>query len=109
MAAPWLFGIGFIVAFLALFAEIHRLRKIVLASQSCRRIIIAPKDVMIIMLVLLVLETTILLVWQLVAPLQWGRTVLSTDVNAHPTKLVGKCQTSPTEDLIYFLIFPFAC
>jgi len=106
MAAPWLFGIGFIVAFSALFAKIHRLCKIMIASQSCRRINVAPKDVMIIMLVLLVLETTILLVWQLVAPLQWERTVLSTDVNAYPTKSVGKCQTSPTEDLIYFII-PF--
>merc|ERR1711957_256116 len=61
---------------------------------------------MTIMLVLLVLETTILLVWQLVTPLQWERTILSTDVNAYPTKSVGKCQTSPTKDLLYLGI-PF--
>jgi len=104
MAAPWLFGIGFIVAFSALFAKIHRLRKIMLSSQSYRRIIVAPKDVLTIMLVLLVLETLILVVWQWVAPLHWERTVLSIDMNGYPTKSVGKCQTSPTEHLLYFLV-----
>jgi len=107
MASPWLFGIGFIVAFSALFAKIHRLRKVMINAQRYKRIKVEPKDVITIMLVLLSLETAILLIWQLVAPLQWERTVLSTDVNGYPTKSVGTCQTSPNkEDVVYFLI-PF--
>jgi len=104
MAVPWLFGVGLVITFSALFAKIWRVRKIMHEASRCRRVIVHAKDVAFIMAVLLSLEIGILLAWQFVAPLHWEREVLDVDENGYPTKSVGMC----TSDLNIVFFIPYA-
>jgi len=70
MTSPWLLVIGFAIAFSALFAKVWRIRKVLNNAASMRRVIVRPKDVAVIMIGLISLETGILIAWQILAPLK---------------------------------------
>jgi hypothetical protein len=102
MAEAWLFGIGFVVVFSALFAKIWRIKRVNYYSQTCRRVTVGIKDVAGIVIFMLFGEVTVLLVWQLVDPLRWQREVLSVDAEGRPLQSVGSCTSESSE----FFVIP---
>lgn len=92
MATPWLFGVGFSLTFSALFAKVWRIRKIFVNARNFQRVEVQPKDVMKIMVGVLGAEIIVLLVWQLVDPLVWVRTVTLKSDLGYAVESVGTCQ-----------------
>ncbi|KAL7535211.1 hypothetical protein ACHAXR_006348 [Thalassiosira sp. AJA248-18] len=92
MATPWLFGLGFSLTFSALFAKVWRIRKIFTNAQSFLRVQVKPMDVMKVMVGVLGVEIIVLLVWQLVDPLVWVRTVTLKSDLGYAVESVGTCQ-----------------
>mmetsp|Transcript_26569 Transcript_26569/g.33836 ORF Transcript_26569/g.33836 Transcript_26569/m.33836 type:complete len:839 (-) Transcript_26569:94-2610(-) len=92
MAVPWLWGIGFAVTFSALFAKVLRVKLLYTAASKMKRRKIETKDVLSIMVVVLVIETSILLSFQFVSPLKWEREVLD-DINGIAIESVGHCES----------------
>ncbi|CAB9502754.1 Periplasmic binding proteins and sugar binding domain of LacI family [Seminavis robusta] len=90
MAVPWLYGMGFVIIFSALFAKIHRVRMICQAGRRMTRKAVTAKDVLPIMGCLLLVEGVILASWQIAAPLTWQREVKD-EVDGYSTKSVGGC------------------
>merc|ERR1712190_413399 len=110
MAVPWFFGVGFVITFSALFAKIWRMRKIMNEARLMRRVIVQPKDIVIIIVFFLSLEISLLLAWQIIAPLKWERKVLSTDENGYPTKSVGMCTSEKNmEFVIPYAVLNLGC
>eukprot|EP00934_Nitzschia_sp_Nitz4_P005782 Nitzschia sp. Nitz4//scaffold381_size12975//6080//9943//NITZ4_008989-RA/size12975-processed-gene-0.5-mRNA-1//1//CDS//3329549901//5772//frame0 len=90
MAVPWLWGLGFVVTFSALFAKIHRVKLIYLAGLQMKRKQVSLADVLPVMAIMFVIEFAILLSWQFAAPLQWQREVMD-ELDGYPTVSVGSC------------------
>lgn len=91
MSTPWLFFIGFVVTFSALFAKTWRINQLVDNAINFRRITVRPQDVMISLIVLLGSNVIILAVWTGVSPLQYERKVLGLDSYDRPSESVGTC------------------
>lgn len=72
MAAPWLYVIGFAVAFSALFTKTWTLNK-VYRNPEIDCIVITWKDLLKTLAALLVVNVALLLSWTLVSPLEWKR------------------------------------
>lgn len=103
MAFPWTFGLGFGIVFSALFAKIHRIRAIVYNASRFRRKAVKERHVMHMIAIVLTIESTIILIWTLLDPLEWNREVLSTDEDGLPVQSVGQCQSEYAG--IFWLIF----
>jgi len=93
MAFWWLFGLGFILVYSALFAKIWRTKLVFYYAERCQRRQVGIKDVGYIMVVLLAIELIILLSWQFIDPLEWVRMVVSTDAEGFPLQSVGRCES----------------
>jgi hypothetical protein len=109
MAWPWLYGLGFVITFSSLFAKIQRVKLIYLAGRQMQRKTIQFKDVAYIVAFMLVIETAILLSWQIASPLRWEREVL-TEEDGFPVESVGSCTSD--DGWHYFLalvLFHVAC
>jgi simple sugar transport system substrate-binding protein len=109
MAWPWLYGLGFVITFSSLFAKIQRVKLIYLAGRQMQRRTIEFKDVAYIVAFMLVIETSILLSWQIASPLRWEREVL-TEEDSFPVESVGSCTSD--DGWHYFLalvLFHVAC
>lgn len=78
-SVPWLIAIGFSVAFSALGSKIWRLNRLMKAASGFKRITIKVKDVMVPFFTLLGINIVLLLVWTVVDPLRWVRTVTGRD------------------------------
>ncbi|CAB9526904.1 Gamma-aminobutyric acid (GABA) B receptor [Seminavis robusta] len=91
MAWLWLVALGFVMIYAGLFAKLWRVKMLMNSAATMRRREITPRDVGYIMVIMLLLEGTILLVWQLVAPLQWQREIVLSDEHGYPLKSVGRC------------------
>ena len=102
MAWPWLYGLGFVITFSSLFAKIQRVKLIYLAGRQMQRKTIEFKDVAYIVAFMLVIETAILLSWQIVSPLRWEREVL-TEEDGFPVESVGSCTSDDGDGWHYFL------
>jgi len=75
-----------------------------------RRVIVQSKDVAIIIVFFLSLEISLLLAWQIIAPLRWEREVLSIDENGYPTKSVGMCTSEKNmEFVIPYAVLNLGC
>jgi len=102
MALPWLFSIGFAIIFSALFAKIWRIRLVWKAASNFRNKKVDVKDVILIMAIVIMIQVTILLCWQLINPMQWEREVIRTDTNGFPIQSIGYCTSS--ESILPYLI-----
>jgi len=91
MAVPWLFTVGFIVTFSALFAKIWRIRMIVSRASQMRRAPVLAKDVALIVVGFTSVEVILMLIWQLVDPLRWERKVVHANEQGYPVTTVGYC------------------
>lgn len=76
----------------ALFAKLNRIKEIMDASQSFRRVTVPRSRVLGTVGVLLSLQVVILLSWQLYDPLVWTREVTVRDSETeYPIQSIGKC------------------
>lgn len=108
MAVYWLYFMGFALSFSALFAKILRVRKLYILGQSLKKAVVRVRDVVIIIVAMISVETTLLLIWQFAAPLKWTREVTLEDANGYPMQSVGSC--GPDHNWGWLLLLsPFIC
>lgn len=100
MTVVWLYGIGFILTFSAIFAKVQRVKLIYTAGLKMQRKTIGIKDVAYVMAILLCIELIILICWQTIAPLHWDREVLEYQ-DGYPTASVGKCTSSNVDFWVF--------
>ena len=79
MIFPWLYVIGFSMAFLALFVRTYRIVFIFNSAQGLRRRRFSASTAVALVSALLMCEVGILLAWHVDAPLEWARTVTFSD------------------------------
>jgi len=105
MVSPWLYSIGFVLTFSALFVKSHRVRKIFNnKSLSVVKDGIRTHELLGYIGFLLVIDGIILTVWTAQSPLQYIRTILSKDTFGNPTASVGLCQPASGEIPLGFLL-----
>jgi hypothetical protein len=97
MSAPWLFSVGFVTSFAALFSKLWRINKI-FQSNRFQRVKVTEKDVLVPFVVLFILNFALLLGWTIADPLVWDRKISDTDSN----NSYGRCIAHGTAH-IYFL------
>ena len=103
MANIWLFSIGFVIVFSALFAKIWRVKKLMDSGRRCERRVVDVKDVLPIMVIMLLIVIAILVSWQMVDALRWERDILQTDQDDFPIRSIGQCRTGNANSMYYFL------
>ncbi|CAB9524816.1 acid type B receptor subunit 1 [Seminavis robusta] len=91
MAVPWLYGMGFVLIFSALFAKIYRVKLVYKAGRKMLRRKIGILDVMGLFSLSFVPEVAILLTWQLVSPFRWEREVHLQSSGGMVLESVGGC------------------
>jgi len=94
MSMPWLFSIGFTIAFSALFSKIWRLNKV--HQSTRRRLKIRERDVLIPFIILFTLILIILIVWTVFDPLKWVRR----PVSSQEWDTYGYCTSSGTISIV---------
>jgi len=103
MAWPWLYFLGFSLTYSSLFAKLWRIRTLFKSGQSFKRKVVRPKDVAIIVIIMVGANLAMLLTWQLVGPLRWNRRVIQNS----PLSSLGECM--PDDHWGWFLIIPPLC
>lgn len=93
MLRPWLFSMGFILAFSALFAKSRRVYQLFKSSERCRRVTITYREVLYPFFIMITLDIALLVAWSAVSPLKWERVVVSTDLFGRTTESYGGCQS----------------
>ena len=92
MAVVWTYCVGFVLTFGALFAKIYRVSKIFSSTHSLAKINIRPRDMLIPIFVVMLIDVVILAAWQLTSPLVWKRTITDWDAKLlAPKKSFGEC------------------
>ena len=104
-ATPWLFSVGFTIAFSALFSKLYRIRVIVQSSQQFSRVTVTARDVMIPFLVLLALNLIVLICWAILDPLHYERKDnQGTDPWQRVISAYGSCYSSTDSQLYLGLL-----
>jgi hypothetical protein len=91
IAVPWLATFGWILAFSAIFTKTHRVNKIFHNPQRFKRIKVTVWNVMKPFLILLAVAGITLLVWTLVDPPVWERSVTRIDSFSRDVETKGFC------------------
>ncbi|KAL3939364.1 MAG: hypothetical protein SGBAC_005904 [Bacillariaceae sp.] len=91
MAVPWLYSVGFSITFGCLFAKIRRVYLIFSSAADFRRSKVTFTETCSITAAVLLLDVTILMIWSIVDPLVWERTVISQDKFGVPLASAGIC------------------
>lgn len=92
MATPWLLVCGFVFTFSALFSKTWSINQQVFADPNLRRVRISNRDILLPFLTLSSLNTTVLVVWTILAPLEWKRVPLDgTDEFGRGRHSYGTC------------------
>ncbi|KAL3908152.1 MAG: hypothetical protein SGILL_008594 [Bacillariaceae sp.] len=97
MSAPWLFSVGFVTSFAALFSKLWRINKI-FQSNRFQRVKVTERDVLIPFAVLFVLNFALLLAWTVIDPLVWDRKMEDGENNNSYGRCIGHGKAH-----IYFL------
>lgn len=97
-AFPWLFVLGYLTMYCALFSKLWRLTKLL----SMRRQVVGVQNVLLPFLAVIGSTLIVLTVWQIIAPLQWVRTEISND--DEPVVTYGECQVEENYSSLYFVI-----
>ena len=103
MAWPWLYFLGFSLTYSSLFAKLWRIRALFKSGQAFKRKVVRPKDVAVIIIIMVGANIAMLLTWQLLSPLTWHRTV----IQKSPLSSVGECK--PNDKWGWFLLMPPIC
>jgi hypothetical protein len=89
-AFPWFFVIGYLTMYSALFSKLWRLSKLL----SMRRRAVGIQQVLLPFCFIMIASVIILVVWQVVHPLKWVRSVINDD----PLETFGQCQSQERSD-----------
>jgi len=106
MALVWMYNMGFILTYSALFAKIWRIKKLFF-DNSMRRKKITAKEVGMIMVVLCLAMFVLMLMFQVVSPMRWEREVQYTDANGFSVESVGSCTNQENSDIFLILLAVF--
>mmetsp|Transcript_44759 Transcript_44759/g.136591 ORF Transcript_44759/g.136591 Transcript_44759/m.136591 type:complete len:286 (-) Transcript_44759:478-1335(-) len=71
MLSPWLFQVGFVTAFSAMFSKLFRVNKLFRGDRRFLRMTVQTKDVMIPFICILSVTMSVLIAWTVVAPLKY--------------------------------------
>lgn len=109
MAVFWLHNMGFIMMFSALFAKLWRIKRLFDGSVLRRRI--SERDVLKVMLMLCSLMLVIMIIFQIVAPLKWDRSITRFDSSNFRAESSGRCQINKMSGafLIIATVFHACC
>lgn len=91
MAVPWLYSAGFCVTFGSLFAKIRRVYILFRSSAAMIRVTVSVRETCLIIVAILFVDVIILMIWTIVDPLQWTRTVSYADKYGEPLASYGYC------------------
>ena len=97
---PWLWSLGWCIAFSALFTKTMRVNRI-FHNPGFRRVKVTATDVMKPLAVLTCLNFVILILWTTLDPLTWERDVVETDRFGRPSETRGECQS---DNVLAYLI-----
>lgn len=90
MSFPWLFALGWCVAFSALYVKTRRVNRI-MSNPRLRRITITAKDAILPMLIMLALNLAILIVWTVYSPMTWEISATAYDMFDRAVEFQGSC------------------
>ena len=93
MAIPWLYSVGFSITFGTLFAKIRRVYVIFKSAADMRRHAVTVQETLGVIGVVLLIDVIILIIWTVVDPLEWSRTVISADQFGDPLESEGFCSS----------------
>lgn len=93
MAIPWLYSVGFSITFGTLFAKIRRVYIIFKSAADMRRNVVTVRETVGVIGVVLLVDVAILIIWTVVDPLEWSRTVISADKFGEPLESEGFCSS----------------
>ena len=108
MGGIWLYSVGFLLSFAALFGKVYRVQRIFNSAKRMRKVVIKMGDMIIPIAALLIVDGAILLAFQFTNPLAWIREVKTTDAMGSPLTSTGGCagkKDSPSVWLFLGLIF----
>jgi len=71
--SPWLFSVGFVISFSALFSKTWRVNKILNNPDKFRRLKVTYRDVIAPFVGLLLVNLLVLALWSALAPIKWER------------------------------------
>jgi len=93
MAYEWLFSIGFVTSFSAIYCKARRLNRLMKSAKQCRRVIVKPKDVLVPFFILMALNLVVLITWSTIDPLVSTRihTGNSVDEFGRLTESIATC------------------
>lgn len=103
MATPWLASMGWCLVFSSLFAKTLRINK-VFHNPQFRRVVVHVYDVLPPMTAMLASNVVVLVVWTLVAPLEWTREPVSFDQFGRITETYGSCSGENQSLFVILLI-----
>lgn len=91
MAIPWLYSVGFCVTFGTLFTKIRRVYIIFKTSAQMKRVKVTFVESLAVVGFVLGIDLIILIVWTVMDPLQWQRTIKAADQFGEPLESEGYC------------------
>lgn len=93
MLRPWLFSLGFIISYSALFAKSRRVFHIFKSAMGFRRVKVTHREVLLPLFFMAAVDIILLTAWTVIAPLTWQRVVVSTDLFGRVTESYGTCRS----------------
>ena len=106
---PWLYTLGFSITFGTLFTKIWRVWKLFRGAVELQRVVITPKYTLSVILTVTSVGFIICLVWTIVDPLTWQRTVIREDKFGEPLESVAKCTSDHWSAFIWTIAVWHLC
>ena len=88
-AIPWLFSMGFTILFATIGVKLWRVNRIMRSSQSCRRVVLTVKDVMVPLMALFICNFSLNLIKSIMSPVHYVRKPIDED---EPGVTYGYCE-----------------
>jgi gamma-aminobutyric acid type B receptor len=106
MAAPWLFSVGFVITFSALFSKTWRVNKVFHNPTGFQRIRVTESDVLTPFAILLTANVIVLLCWTFLAPLEFHRQPHSGTDNWNRVykSFYGSCLSKNGDSMVYCVL-----
>jgi gamma-aminobutyric acid type B receptor len=108
MSSVWLYSLGFVFSFAALFSKTYRTHKLFNTKKKLKAIKIMWYDMLIPIIALLVIDGALLAIWTTQNPLVWVRIVTQTDKFGAIVSSYGKCAPANPDGDLWFLYLMIA-
>jgi len=102
--SPWLFSVGFVISFSALFSKTWRVNKILNNPDKFRRLKVTYRDVIAPFVGLLLVNLLVLALWSALAPIKWERfdKTEKDPIMLTTTETYGACSSDEKELTLVF-------